>query len=73
MLIPQILVECLLYAKHVLKMRGTEVRKTGKVSALMKLITVAQEKRREGVRAEQRKKSRVVTAEKRIKVRWWMV
>lgn len=54
-------------------MRGTEVTKTGKVSALMKLVTVVQEKRREGVRAEQRKKIRVVTAEKRIKVRWWMV
>ena len=41
------MVECLLYARHALKMRGTEVKKTGKVPALMKLIIVVEENRQE--------------------------
>lgn len=57
------MVECLLYARLVLKMRGTEVKKTGKVTALMKPIILVQENR-QGVRAGERKKIRVVTAEK---------
>lgn len=68
------MVECLLYARHVLEMRRTEMKKTVRVPALMQLIFSCKKinKRGREKKREKRKKIRVVGAEKGIKGRWWM-